>query len=181
VRAKDTEAWQHLVQLYGPLVYSWARQAGLQSSDATDVGQDVFQAVAQSISKYQGKGSGDAFRAWLWGITRNKLSEFLRRRANEPVGAGGTDANQQLQQFAANLPEDSTSLTGDVRPSLAQRALKLIESEFEPRTLQAFWQATADGRATVDIAADLGMSPKAVRQAKYRVLRRLRQEMDELF
>jgi RNA polymerase sigma-70 factor (ECF subfamily) len=61
-----------------------------------------------------------------------------------------------------------------------QRALQLVQSEFEPRTLQAFWQSTVDGRSTADVAADLGMSPKAVRQAKYRVLNRLRHELDEL-
>jgi RNA polymerase sigma-70 factor (ECF subfamily) len=69
---------------------------------------------------------------------------------------------------------------GDQRPALIQRALQLIQVEFEPRTLQAFWQATVEGRQTADIAADLEMTIKAVRQAKYRVMRRLRQELDEL-
>ncbi len=150
VRAKDSDAWRRLVRLYVPLVYQWARQARLQSNDATDVGQEVFQAVAQNITNYHGDGAGDAFRAWLWGITRNKLREFFRRRASQTEGAGGTDANQQLQQFADSLPEDSTNFTGDARPALMQRALRLIQSEFEPRTVRAFWQATVDGRQTID-------------------------------
>ena len=180
VRAKDPEAWQRLVHLYVPLVYEWARQAGLQSSDAADVGQEVFRSVVDSIENYHGNGSGDAFRAWLWGITRNKLREFYRRNSAQPVGAGGTDANVRLQQHVEDLPEES-SVFGDSRPALAQRAMQLIGAEFEPRTLQAFWQATVDGRQTADIAADLGMTVKAVRQAKYRVMRRLRQELDEIF
>jgi RNA polymerase sigma-70 factor (ECF subfamily) len=180
VRAKDPDAWQRLVRLYAPLVYEWARRAGLQSSDAADVGQEVFRTVVDSIENYQGNGSGDAFRAWLWGITRNKLHEFYRRMASQPIGAGGTDANLQLQQTAeVQLPEDS-AVFGDQRPALIQRALQLIQVEFEPRTLQAFWQATVEGRQTADIAADLEMTIKAVRQAKYRVMRRLRQELDEL-
>lgn len=180
VRAKDPDAWQRLVRLYVPLVYEWARQAGLQSSDAADVGQEVFRTVVDAIDNYRGSGSGDAFRAWLWGITRNKLREFHRRKAAQPLAAGGTDANVQLQQYAElELPEDS-SVFGDQRPALAQRALQLIQAEFEPRTMQAFWQATVEGRQTADIAADLQMTIKAVRQAKYRVMRRLRQELDEL-
>ena len=179
VRAKEPEAWQRLVRLYVPLVYEWARQAGLQRSDAADVGQEVFQSVADSIESYHGNGSGDAFRAWLWGITRNKLREFFRRQASQPTGTGGSQAIVQLQQHAAELPEDS-SVLNDARPALAQRALQLIQGEFEPRTLQAFWQSTVDGRLTADIAADLGMTTKAVRQAKCRVLHRLRQELDEL-
>ena len=181
VVTQDPEAWQRLARLYGPVVYRWARQGGLQSNDAADVVQEVFQTVAQRIDQYHGDGTGDAFRGWLWGITRNKLREFFRGRAAEPVGAGGTEAHQQFQQFAAQLPEDSVSFDGaNIRPALLQRALKLLQAEFEPRTVQAFWQATIDGRTTADIAADLGMTTKAVRQAKYRVLRRLRQEFENL-
>ena len=48
LRDQDGDAWQRLVKLYGPLVYRWCREAGLQASDATDVGQEVFGAVATS-------------------------------------------------------------------------------------------------------------------------------------
>ena len=62
---------------------------------------------------------------------------------------------------------------------LLRRALELIRVEFEEPTWQAFWRTTADGLSAIDVAAELGLSPGAVRQAKYRVLRRLRQELDE--
>ena len=39
VKGRDPDAWQRLVNLYGPLVYRWAREAGLQDSDAADVMQ----------------------------------------------------------------------------------------------------------------------------------------------
>ena len=42
VQADDSEAWSRLVRLYGPVVYRWARQAGLQPNDAADVAQAVF-------------------------------------------------------------------------------------------------------------------------------------------
>jgi RNA polymerase sigma-70 factor (ECF subfamily) len=180
VRARDADAWKRLSRLYGPVVYQWTRQAGLQASDALDVGQEVFRTVADRLHDYQGSRAGDAFRGWLWGITQNKLKEFFRRRAAEPAGAGGTAAQEQLAQLA-EMPEASSGSSRSAADSaLMQRALQLIQAEFEPRTLQAFWQATVDGRSTADVAADLGMSPKAVRQAKYRVLSRLRQELDEL-
>ncbi len=181
VSEHNPEAWQRLAQLFGPVVYRWARQGGLQSNDAVDVVQEVFQTVSERIQQHQGDGTADAFRGWLWGITRNKLREFYRRRAAEPDGVGGTDAHRQLQQRAERLPADSASFDGAaIRSVLLQRALQLLQSEFEPRTFQAFWQATIDGRAPTDIAADLQMTAKAVRQAKYRVLRRLRQEFEDL-
>src|SRR5690606_12959139 len=46
VKALDPTAWRQLVTLYGPLIYGWARRAGLRGEDAADVTQDVFRAVA---------------------------------------------------------------------------------------------------------------------------------------
>jgi RNA polymerase sigma-70 factor (ECF subfamily) len=74
------------------------------------------------------------------------------------------------------LPEDAPEdLTG-----LYHRALELVRGEFEERTWQAFWRATVEGHAPADIAADIGVTPAAVRKAKSRVLLRLRQEVGDL-
>jgi RNA polymerase sigma-70 factor (ECF subfamily) len=61
-----------------------------------------------------------------------------------------------------------------------RRALGLIEGEFEGRTWQAFWRVQMEGRSTDEVGAELGMTPAAVRKAKFRVLRRLREELGDL-
>jgi len=180
-RARDPDAWRRLSRLYGPLVYGWARQAGLQASDAADLGQEVFRTVAARITAFRRDRPGDSFRGWLWGITRNKLKEFARRRAAGPQAAGGTDAHTKLHALA-DLPsgESGEFRETDSRTSLMHRALEAVRVEFEERTWQAFWRSSVYEHNTADIAEDLQMTQKAVRQAKYRVLRRLRLEMDEL-
>ena len=55
-----------------------------------------------------------------------------------------------------------------------------MRAEFESKTWQAFWRVTVDGLATASAAAELGLSGPAVRMAKSRVLRRLREEVGEL-
>jgi RNA polymerase sigma-70 factor (ECF subfamily) len=181
VRDLDPEAWQRLSELYGPVVYHWARQAGLRSSDATDVGQEVFRTVASRITTFRREQAGDSFRGWLWGITRNKLKEHNRRRAADPRAIGGSDAAEQLAGQADLLPDDSVDLEKtDVRADIMHRTLQMIRGDFEDKTWQAFWRMTVDDERAADIAPDLDMSPKAVRQAKFRVLQRLRQEIDEL-
>jgi RNA polymerase sigma-70 factor (ECF subfamily) len=176
----DPEAWSRLTKIYGPLVYRWARKAGLNDSDAADIGQEVFRTVVARIDSFQQRDGG-TFRGWLWTITRNKLGDYIRRAKDRPQAVGGTDANQQLHQLADELPEDSFD-AGDAHAEsqLMHRALKLIEDDFGANTWQAFWRATIDGHSAAEIAADLGMSPEAVRQAKFRVLRRLRTELDQL-
>jgi RNA polymerase sigma-70 factor (ECF subfamily) len=64
--------------------------------------------------------------------------------------------------------------------ALYRRALSVLQSEFETRTWQAFWRAAVDGQSPAEIAADLNMTPAAVRKAKSRVLRRLREEIGDL-
>ena len=60
------------------------------------------------------------------------------------------------------------------------RALDLVRAEFEGRTWQMFWRSAVDGHAVAAIARDLGASAAAVRQAKSRVLRRLKSELGDL-
>ncbi len=63
---------------------------------------------------------------------------------------------------------------------LVRDALDSIRCEFEARTWRAFWLTTVEGLAAKDVGAELEMSPGAVRVAKSRVLRRLREELGEL-
>jgi hypothetical protein len=42
-----------------------------------------------------------------------------------------------------------------------------------------FWRTVIDGQSSPQIAADLGLTPHAVRQATYRVLQRLRAELGD--
>ena len=55
-----------------------------------------------------------------------------------------------------------------------------MREQFEPRTWTAFWRVAIQRDKTADVAADLEMTAAAVRKAKARVLRRLREEFGEL-
>ena len=44
-------AWQEFVNLYGPLVYGFARKRGLQDADAADLMQDVLRSIATAIGR----------------------------------------------------------------------------------------------------------------------------------
>jgi RNA polymerase sigma-70 factor, ECF subfamily len=176
VKASDPEAWRRLVQVYGPLVYSWCRRWQLRAEDVADIFQEVFQAVALQIASFRSDRPGDTFRGWLWSITRHKVGDHFRRQGRQPIAAGGSDAHQQMLELPQPPEDDSQPAAG----TIVSRALEQIHNEFEPRTWQMFWRATVEGHATRDIAAELGITPDAVRVAKSRILRRLREELAEL-
>lgn len=177
-RSQDPDAWRTLSQIYGPMVYRWARQSGLQESDSADLVQEVFQAVATGLSTFRYERASDSFRGWLWGITRHKILDQFRRLASAPRAAGGSDIQHLLQQIPEESLDVSTADPFDPVASLLYRALDQLRGQFEEHTWQAFWRATIDGERASEIAADLGMTAKAVRQAKYRVLRKLRIEVE---
>lgn len=175
-KERDPEAWERLVDLYGPLVFYWCRRNGLAPPDAADVVQDVFAAVCGALERFEHGREGSTFRGWLRVIAQNKIRDHYRRQAGQIAAAGGTDAAARLAEIPASPSEASEqrALSG-----LYRRALEPIRSEFEQRTWQAFWRAVVEGQDTTEIAADLGISANAVRQYKSRVLRRLREELGE--
>lgn len=66
----------------------------------------------------------------------------------------------------------------DTQTALTHRALALIQDEFKPETWEAFRRLAMEEHPVREIAADLGMSSGAVRQAKYRVLCRIRELLE---
>lgn len=181
VKAREAEAWERLVYIYGPLVYRWCRLAGLQGADAGDVAQDVFAAVADGITTFHCDRDGDAFRGWLWGITRHKIGDFFRRCATLPSGRGGSDAQRRLLQIPDRPPSESTpNPDPDGTQAVELRAIELIRAGVEERTWKAFWRVVVDEQPVHEVADELGMTTKAVYEAKYRLLKRFRQEFDGL-
>jgi len=180
VRAAEPAAWERLARLYGPVVYRWARQAGLQPEDASDVMQDVFHSVTTNIGKFEHQANGGGFRGWLWTISRNKIRDHYRNLKGKAQAAGGTAALDQLQQLPETPPTPSSESGNIEIGNLRRRAMELVRGDFEERTWQAFWRAAVEGDAPADVAADLGISVWAVYKARARVLSRLRQELDGL-
>jgi RNA polymerase sigma-70 factor (ECF subfamily) len=177
VKARRPEAWQRLVDLFGPVVYRWCRQSGVGREDAADVVQEVFSSVAAHVGDFHRESPGDSFTAWLATITRNKIRDWFRRRQGRPEARGGTDAQQQFMQ----IPELSEQSGGTwASGSLTRRALDLVRTEFENRTWEAFWRTAVQRQCPADVADDLGVTVNAVYKAKSRVLRRLRRELGDL-
>lgn len=176
VKAQDQRAWERLVHLYGPLVYSWCRKAGLQPADAADVGQEVFRAVARKVVEFRRDEAGGSFRGWLRTIARNKIRDFARRGSARVQGEGGSEAQDALLQVPLDEPDGPEQLDPEEDRLLYHRALGLLRAEFKGPTFQAFWRVAVEDERPADVAAALGLSVNAVYLAKSRVLRRLRDE-----
>jgi RNA polymerase sigma-70 factor (ECF subfamily) len=167
------EAWERFVELYTPLLYHWCRQLGLSTSEAADLVQDVFVVLIQKLPGFTYDRQG-SFRAWLRTVLMNKCRENWRRRKCVPEEHTGEEP------VAADDGPDALA-EREYRQHLVGRALQLMQREFETTTWRACWEYVVEGRPPADVALELGVSTGVVYAAKYRVLKRLRQELDGLF
>jgi len=179
IRSRDEQAWQRFVDEYSPLIYVWCRRCDLQSADARDVSQQALQAVSRSIDTFSKSQCGSSFRGWLFTITRNQIRNYLTRTLRGPRPQGGTEIQIRLMEEPDSIEEESLSAVSPGQPSPIQKILDSVRTGFDDRTWQCFWLVVMDGQAAVDVAEKLGMNPAAVRQAKYRVTKRLRLELEE--
>ena len=180
VKLRDKDAWERLVALYSPFLHYWCRRWGVSAADAEDVIQEVFQAVARNLATFRREKSSGSFRGWLRTIARNKAVSLGRRR--DPRGQGGTDFYRRsllIPDPQFDCQADSAAADSEAMGILYEQALELVRNEFEDRTWQAFWRSVVEGQSPSMIANDLAVTPAAVRQAKSRVLRRLKQLLCE--
>lgn len=179
IRLHDRDAWDRFVELYVPTIYDICRRSGIQAADADDVVQEVLQSVSRGLNNFKKEREGDSFRGWLYRIVQNKIRDWFRRSVTQPPGVGGSDFNRTLDQIPEEV-SDSTLSNGTFSDPALTRALDLIRNEFQERTWTAFWRLTVDRQSAADVAAALGMKINAVRQAKFRILQRLRAEFGDL-
>lgn len=178
---RDAQAWRELVDLYGPLVAHWCRRCSLDVHSSADCVQDVFASVAMALDQFSPQRETGSFRAWMWTITRNKLRDHFRRNAGTPAATGGSTAMGLMQKIVDPVGVPDEEPTGDLQlQQLTSRALSQVQSEFEPRTWQAFWRTVVDGIATSEVARQLDMSEATVRQSRSRILRRLRLQLGDI-
>lgn len=163
--------WDRLVELYQPLLLTWAKRAGLQDADAADLAQEVFALLHRKLPEFQ-YDPNRSFRAWLRTVTLN-LWRGRQRKASSRSESTPLEhvPEPQVHDPAADFWE------ADFNKHLARRALEIMRAEFQPSTWQAFWEIVVEGRAPEDVARQLGMSAGAVYAARHRVKTRLKEEL----
>ncbi|HEX7378258.1 MAG TPA: sigma-70 family RNA polymerase sigma factor [Pirellulales bacterium] len=167
-------AWQRFVDLYTPLLFYWARRAGVHPPDDDDLVQDVFALLLRKLPEFE-YDPKRSFRGWLRTIVHNQWCDRQRRKL---VAGGVAQADDAELEELPDPGGDEEFWEQEHRQRLVARALEVMQAEFEEPTWRACWECVACGRPACEVAAELGISRNAVYVAKCRVLRRLRQELD---
>jgi RNA polymerase sigma factor (sigma-70 family) len=169
----DDEAWGRFHTVYGPLIQRWLICRGLQPQDADDVRQEVMRLALDQLSRFEHSGRVGSLRAWLRQVVANRLKTFWRQQ-NRVLQADG----DEYRTLADELEDPDSALSQlwdrEYQQAVCQRLMDLAKDEFQTQTVEAFRRVALEGRKATEVAAELGMTPNAVRIAQTRVLARLR-------
>jgi RNA polymerase sigma-70 factor (ECF subfamily) len=176
----DAASWKRLADLYTPLLQGWLRRNGVAHNDVDDLVQEVMETLVREIPNFHYDPKRGSFRGWLRTITVNRLRMFWRSRQATPLATGDSDFAKKLDELEDPHSDLSRLWDHEHDQHVVHRLLEMIEPEFEAITWQAFRMVTLHGAKASTVAGELGISINAVYLAKYRVLHRLRQEMQGL-
>jgi len=176
----DEASWREFVDIYRPLVSSYAKRFGASSEEAKDIVQDVFSTVVRRIGAFERRARTGSFRTWLRKMTTGQVRRMLAERV--PL-AGGTSGTANIEMLA-QLPDPSTEVDEVWEEEWEKRkmdlALARVRHDVQERTWRAFELFTLEGRGAKEVADALGMNVGMVYVCKSRVMKRLRAIAAEL-
>lgn len=178
--ACDQQAWNEFLEIYQPLIFRLTRKRGLQDADAREVTQEVLVSVAGAIGGWETDPKRGSFRGWLATIVRNLVVNFLIRQSRHPRGTGDSGFARWLDEVPAADCGESRLFDFERRRQIFLWVTEEIETEFRSETWRAFWDTSVLGRSVKDIANELKMSAGAVYVARSRVMKRLREKVEEV-
>lgn len=163
---RDTAAFDLLYRRHVADVYSYTFYQLGDHHDAEDATARTFVAALRAISRFDDRGA--SFRAWLFRIAHNTVSNTRRsrlRRATTPIDAAPVPAAPDSD------PASLVSRADELRR--VQRAIAALPDDRRQVVLLRF----VEGMSAREIGAVLDRSPGAVRVLLHRALRELAERL----
>jgi RNA polymerase sigma factor (sigma-70 family) len=161
---KNEQGMDALLLHYGPLMRYIIAPILQNPQDREDCLSEVSMRVWEKIGQFDGeKGS---FHAWLTAITRNTALNHARR-------ASGSSA----EELSESTPSPELSPEETLLKKERQEALKTALNRLSYKDRLLFFRKYYYRQSTAQIAAELGMTERAVEGKLYRVKKQLRKSL----
>lgn len=161
---KNEQGMDALLLHYGPLMRYIIAPILQNPQDREDCLSEVSMRVWEKIGQFDGERG--SFRAWLTTITRNTALNHARR-------ASGSSAEELSESTPSPDPTPEETLLKKER----QEALKTALSRLSYKDRLLFYRKYYYRQSTAQIAAELGMTERAVEGKLYRVKKQLRKSL----
>jgi RNA polymerase sigma factor (sigma-70 family) len=164
--------WNEFAEKYSRIIAGFARNAGLPSQEADDVLQDVLLGFFRVSNRFEYDPKKGRFRGYLKRVTLNAIR--ARHRKKRPT-TGFDDTVDPPVESDLDAAWDR-----QWTEQLLQRAMGEARNEVEERTWQAFELYGVRGVPAEEVAKETKMTPAAIRHAKMRITRRVREIVERI-
>jgi RNA polymerase sigma-70 factor (ECF subfamily) len=185
----DKSSWDEFYDLYHDLIFSVARRAGLNETEAAEVVQDTLLSVAKKMPGFTYDPAKDSFKGWLLTVTRWRMRNQLAKRSRM--------AAQEPRMPRAQAEEETHTATIDRVPDPAgpelesiwekewearvfETALARIKRQVQPHHYEIYHLHVVLGQPVREVTRALGTSPVQVYLAKHRIGNLLKKEIKRL-
>lgn len=172
-RSGDQRAWDAIVELFTPLLWTIARRHRLPADDCADAVQVTWLRCVQYLDRIR---SPARIGAWLATTCRHECLLLVRQRGRQIPH----DTTDPIGPLGRLLADDHTD---EVPDRLTDRQTLRVLSEAiaglperQPRILLALVHADADGRRYVDVAEAIGVPVGSLGPTRQRAVARLRSD-----
>lgn len=175
----DQKSWREFVELYGPVILRYLRRVGVSNQDAPDLVQDVLRIVVQQIGRFE-YDAGRSFRAWLRTIATHRAYRHFAQEGRQPPRPGGTDHMAAIERVPVTDEEQDALIEAEWRTRRMELAMKQVRGEVTEPAWRVFELRYLEQLPPSEVAARVGMKIGAVYTSLSRVLKRLREAVEEI-
>ena len=164
----NRDAFGQIVSRYQSLICSLAYSATGSLGQSEDLAQETFITAWRHLGHLRER---DKLRAWLCGIARNRINNFLRREGREPVREAESLDNVPESRASEPLPVEQTITNEEA--AILWRSLERIPQIYrEPLIL--FYR---EHRSIEAVAEEMELSEEAVKQRLSRGRKMLQEQV----
>lgn len=167
----DANAFGQIYDFYFPKVYAFVIVKVGNVQIAEDIVSDVFMKVLENLSKYTDRGL--PFGAWLFAIARNVLFDYYAK--SNKSATSSLDETIEIKD-----DKENSSPAFKAQETELKDKVKAVMSKLSERELSIVQMKFFSGLSNREIALILDLSESNVGIILYRVLRKMKPDLNNL-
>ena len=160
---QDPKAFGELFDRYALRIYRYCYSRASHRESAEDITAQVFQDALENIDQYRPIGP---FAAWLFTIARRRIADHYR-------------SLKPTEELSEEISQDNPEVLASIIQKENLQQLERCLQELDDYELELLRLRFAAGMRYKDIAALVEKTPSAVKIATYRLLGRLKEQMEK--
>ena len=174
VLSGDRDAYRLLVARYTQVVFRVTYRITGNEADAEEAVQEAFVRAYQNLARFEARSS---MATWIYRIAANCAHDIVsRRKPVAPIGETQDPERGEVQLADGTAGPDRLLLSREIEAT-REAAMK----DLTPTERTAFVLRHMEDCSTEEIAAALNIAPNAAKQAVFRAVRKLRQQLKPLW